>query len=140
VTDEIVRPAELASLPALVEHALAACARAGLDTETTYAVRLAVEEVVMNLIAHGYVGRAPGPIGLSVDASPTRVVVTISDEARPFDPASAATPDVGAPLEEWRPGGLGLHLVRQLLDDIRYESSTDGNRLTLVKLAGKRGA
>jgi len=94
----------------------------------------------MNLIEHGYAGRAPGPIGLSVDASSERVVVTIEDQAPPFDPVSTTAPDLGAPLDEWRPGGLGLHLVRRLVDDVRYESRPDGNCLTLVKLAGKRGA
>lgn len=133
MTDLLVRPAELASLPALMEHAKEACARAGVGGEAAHAVRLAVEEAVMNLIEHAYAGMPPGPIGVSVDAGPERIVVTVEDRARPFDPAAAPRPDLDASCEERPIGGLGWHLIRELMDEIRYESEDGLNRLTLVK-------
>ena len=129
----LVRPAELSSLPDLIGHARAECARAGVVGEEEYAVRLAVEEVVMNLVEHGYAGRAPGPVALTVDAGPERVVVIVEDRGRPFDPAAAPPPDLEAACEDRRIGGLGWHLVHQLMDEVRYESTDGRNRLTLVK-------
>jgi serine/threonine-protein kinase RsbW len=133
VSGTLVRTAERSSLPDLMGYARAECARAGVVGEEEHAVRLAVEEVVMNLVEHGYAGRAPGPIALTVDAGPERVVVTVEDHAPPFDPAGAPQPDLEPSCEDRKIGGLGWHLVHHLMDEVRYESADGVNRLTLVK-------
>jgi serine/threonine-protein kinase RsbW len=61
-------------------------------------------------------------------------VITVEDRARPFDPALAPRADPSAPIEQRRIGGLGWHLVHQVMDEVRYEPRTpQGNRVTLVK-------
>jgi serine/threonine-protein kinase RsbW len=130
---EIVRPAELASLPALLGFTDEACAKAGAGESETFAVRLAVEEVVTNIATHGYAGGPPGPVTLSVSSRPPLLVFTIVDRARPFDPEDAPPPDLTSAWDERRIGGLGWHLVRQMVDEVRYESAAGENRLTLVK-------
>jgi serine/threonine-protein kinase RsbW len=133
--------AELANLPLLLGFIDDACRRAGADAETAFALRLAVEEVCMNLIRHGYRGREPGPIALEFDGDREAVAVTICDRAPPFDPSQAPVPDVAAPLEERSIGGLGWHLVKSMVDRVEYRSDPQlGNRLTLVKRrAGNQG-
>jgi serine/threonine-protein kinase RsbW len=125
------RREHLAELLAFVDSA---CVRAGLDREIAFDVRLATEEVVTNVIDHGYAGMAAGPVTVRFRREPAQVVVTIDDLARPFDPAHAPIADPSAPLEQRRIGGLGWHLVRQVMDEVRYEPRTPhGNRVMLVK-------
>ena len=134
--DEIVRTAELGNLPALLDFAQRACARAGAAEPEAFAVRLALEEVITNIVVHGYAGGPPGPVRLSVRHEPRALVFTVSDNARPFDPGTAAAPDLTSGWEERRVGGLGWHLVRQMMDEVRYEAAPGENRLTLVKRLG----
>ena len=126
-------PGELANLPGLVSFVLAACERAGCGPEATFAVRLAVEEVFTNIAGYGYAGGPPGPVTVSIGREPAGLVVTIEDRARPFDPEDAPPPDLDSPWEDRRVGGLGWHLIRELMDDVRYERADGVNRLTLVK-------
>ena len=130
----IRRPGTLDHLPALVDFVRDACERSGADASSCFAMRLAVEEVCVNLMRHAYGGGEPGPIEVSVDGAPGRVVVTITDFAPPFSPEEAPVPDIDASWEERRIGGLGWHLVKSVVDEVRYEASPlEGNRLTLVK-------
>jgi sigma-B regulation protein RsbU (phosphoserine phosphatase) len=62
-----------------------------------------------------------------------RLTVTISDDGLPFNPLSAKAPDTKASLEDRDIGGLGIHLVRSMVDDVSYHRRIDKNVLTLVK-------
>lgn len=126
------RRERLGELLAFVERA---CALAALDAHVAFDVRLATEEVVTNVIEHGYAGaETPGPISLRFHRDPRQVVVTIDDLAPPFDPATVRPADPSAPLEKRRIGGLGWHFVTRVMDEVRHEHRHPrGNRLTLVK-------
>ena len=126
------RRERLGDLLAFVERA---CARAALEPDAAFDVRLAIEEVVTNVIEHGYEGASePGPITVRLQHDPRQVVVTIDDLAPPFDPASVRPADPSAPLEQRRIGGLGWHFVSRVMDEVRHEHRHPrGNRLTLVK-------
>jgi anti-sigma regulatory factor (Ser/Thr protein kinase) len=129
----VEKPAALENVPALLAFIDEACERYGLDRDTAFAIRLAVDEVCVNLVRHGYAG-GQGAIWIDFARDANRVIVTIADRAPPFDPANAPAPDLDKPLEERRVGGLGWHLVRHMIDHIEYRSDDDGtNRLTLVK-------
>jgi serine/threonine-protein kinase RsbW len=131
---EIVCDARREHLAELLAFVDGACARAGLDRDTTLDVRLATEEVVTNIIEHGYAGMPPGPIAVRFRREPTQVVVTVDDVGRPFDPALVPHADTTSPIEQRRSGGLGWHLVQQVMDEVRHEPRIpNGNRLTLVK-------
>lgn len=128
------RMEDLAELMAFVD---AECARMGVAEASAFAVRLAAEEAFTNIIRHGYGGR-PGPVRASLGNDGGSVTITLVDEAPPFDPADAPQPDLGAGLEERREGGLGWHLVRQLMDEVHHrEAPGGGNVLTLVKHLGE---
>jgi serine/threonine-protein kinase RsbW len=132
--DEIVCEARRESLAALLAFVDRACARAGLDSNTAFDVRLATEEVVMNVIEHGYAGTTPGPITLRIRRDGRQIVVTVEDDAPWFDPSSIRPADPDAPLDRRSVGGLGWHFVTRLVDQTRHERRhPHGNRLTLVK-------
>jgi serine/threonine-protein kinase RsbW len=111
-----------------------ACRRAGAEESICFDLKLVVDEACSNLVVHGYKGREPGPIGVSFSRDGDEIVITITDRAPPFDPKDAPFPKLEGPVGERRPGGLGWHLIRQLVDRVEYEADADsGNRLTLVK-------
>lgn len=126
------RRERLGDLLAFVERA---CERAALEPDAAFDVRLATEEVVTNVIEHGYAGApAPRPITVRFHHDPRQVVVTIDDLAPPFDPATVRPADPSASLEQRRIGGLGWYFVNRVMDEVRHEHlHPRGNRLTLVK-------
>jgi anti-sigma regulatory factor (Ser/Thr protein kinase) len=131
---EIVRDARrehLGDVLAFIDHA---CVRAGVAPEVLFDVRLAVEEVVTNVIDHGYAGMPTGPVTVRFHHDPRQIIITVEDLARPFDSSRVARPDISAPLEQRAIGGLGWHLVHQVMDEVRHsQGGTNGNCVTLVK-------
>ena len=126
------RALAMTDLPWLAASVDSACDALGADGEVRFAMRLAVEEVFTNIIEHGYGGK--GPVLVEVDGGPRCVRVRLSDEAPAFDPADAPAPDLEAPLAERDPGGLGWHLVHQLMDEVEHKPAPPrGNTYTLVK-------
>jgi serine/threonine-protein kinase RsbW len=125
------RPAHISELLDFVD---AFCDQAGIGERDQFDLRLAIEEVCANVMMHGYAERAPGPLEIAFCADDQMISITISDRAQPFDPEQAPPPDLDAPAEERRIGGLGWHLVRQVIDDVRYRyDPTYGNTVTLTK-------
>jgi serine/threonine-protein kinase RsbW len=107
---------------------------AGMDDGDIYAVQLAVDEACSNIIEYACHGRCDEQIEITCTTSGDRLTVMIRDHGEPFDPASAPAPDLDADLENRPVGGLGIFLMRQLMDEIRYERlGESGNVLTLVK-------
>jgi serine/threonine-protein kinase RsbW len=110
--------------------------QAALDDSIVFALRLAIEEVFVNIVEHGYKSM-PGPIDIAVQTHANRVTVTIHDYAPPFPPDSVPRPRLD---QDWarRPiGGLGWHFIREMMDEVRYASDPkNGNVLTLVKRFG----
>jgi serine/threonine-protein kinase RsbW len=136
----IARDARREHLGALLDFVSESCASLGVDRDAARDVRLAVEEACMNLIEHGYPPGPPGPIEVSIAAQDARLIVEIHDRAAPFDPARAPPPDLDADWKTRRVGGLGCHLIKQVMDDVRYESNAGGNRLTLIKALARSDA
>jgi anti-sigma regulatory factor (Ser/Thr protein kinase) len=68
-----------------------------------------------------------------VDVAPRQIVATLVDEAPAFDPTDAPAPDLDSPWDQRRAGGLGCHLLRQMMDEVKYARRERGNVLTLLK-------
>jgi serine/threonine-protein kinase RsbW len=95
----------------------------------------AADEAVTNIIVHGYLGK-PGLIELKVERENDCLVVCLRDQAPYFDPTLIPPPDLTLPLEKRPAGGLGVHLMRVFVDEVRYNPlSQGGNELTLLKKA-----
>lgn len=127
--------ARTGELPALMAFVESACARAALPEEIAFAVRLAAEEACTNVIRHAYRGRPePGRVTVAVVREPDRIVLTIEDRGVPFAPGDAPAAPLALSAEERPLGGLGWHLIRQVMDEVHHAyDPTTGNRLTLVK-------
>jgi anti-sigma regulatory factor (Ser/Thr protein kinase) len=117
--------------------------RLGFTEEGSGQIALAVDEALCNIIRHGYDRRKDGPIWLRLwplapeNGCGAGVKIVIEDEAKQVDPTAIKSRD----LDEIRPGGLGVHIIKQVMDDVRYEKRERvGMRLTLVKRRGKDGA
>lgn len=131
---ELTVTATRESLAPLLEFTERASREMGSDSDTTFRVRLAVEEVCLNIINYAYQGREPGPIRLRILREPAAVQVIVEDRGVPFDPAELAAPDLSAPAEARAVGGLGWHLVKQVMDEVHHDSPVEGgNRITLIR-------
>ena len=115
-----------------------AAAGLGVPAEVRDDLRLAVDEAVTNILLHGYDGA--GDIDIEIAARDNDLVIRLSDAAPPFDPVGA-TPESLAPVEDrTRPGGFGLYLIRQTMDEVDYRRLDAGNELTLIKRDVVNGA
>lgn len=129
--------ARLDALGALLDVATEAAREAGADDEGQHDVRLAAEEVLINVINHAYAGGPPGPLVLRARIEPGGLTLTVLDEGAHFPPESAPRPDLAADWADRKIGGLGWHLVGKLMDDVRHrELGARGNELTMTKRFG----
>lgn len=128
-------PATLDSLGAIAEYVLAAAASAGLDKRASYNLRLAVDEIVTNIIVYGYADTdLQGALELSADIDDGTLTVSVEDSGVAYDPRQAPVPDTSLPLEERPIGGLGVYLAMKSVDEFLYERVGDRNRSTFKML------
>lgn len=105
----------------------------GADPAVVPDVIQAVDESATNIIVHGYRGSS-GIVEVELHVSEGALIVQLRDHAPPFDPTRVAPPDLSSPLEQRPLGGMGVHLTRELTDEVRHSSPTGwSNELTLVK-------
>lgn len=119
---------ELAELAAKVERFLH---DAGVPDTTVLQINLALEELLTNTIKYGHADDLPHPIRVSLAVDGGEIAVDIEDDAAPFDPFSRPPVDTAAPLDDRRPGGLGLHLVKELIARVAYRRHAGRNCVTL---------
>jgi anti-sigma regulatory factor (Ser/Thr protein kinase) len=98
---------------------------------TLYSVNLALDELVTNAILYGFDEVNTEEIVIRIDATLAEVVATMEDHGREFDPLQAPAPNLDAPLAERSIGGLGIHLVRSLMDRVDYRRDGSKNVLTV---------
>jgi sigma-B regulation protein RsbU (phosphoserine phosphatase) len=127
---ELRAPARTPSLKIIRDTVAEAARRAGCSPRTVADVSLAVDEACQNVIRHAYAG-APGEIVVAVERQTDDLVVHIRDFAREIDPAQVKPRD----LEDLRPGGLGTHFIREVMDatDFLRPGAGTGNVLRLRK-------
>lgn len=127
-------PGRFDSLAKIAEFVARSATMAGLEPAAVYAVEMAVDEACTNIIEHAYGGEGRGEIECSCQINSDGLTVRLRDYGRPFDPDSVPEPDIYADLEERREGGLGLFLIRKLMDEVHFEFTPDaGNILTMIK-------
>ena len=133
-TLEITRDARLENIGDLREFVGQAAEQCGADDETCFHLKLAVDEACTNVVVHGYADLPPGPMRLTFRCDDGQLIVTLSDRGRPFDPTAAGDPDLESGWDDRQIGGLGIYLIRQVMDDVQFvHDPRHGNRLTLVK-------
>ncbi len=125
----------------LVDRIEAFGAEAGLSPNVTFRLTLALDEIVSNVVRHGFDDGAEHRIEVRVEVAIGTVTATVEDDGAPFDPREAPLPDLDAPLEQRQAGGLGMHLVRATMDEVEYRRDGGRNVLTVrTALAGRQPA
>ncbi|MRR38825.1 ATP-binding protein, partial [bacterium] len=127
-------PARFEQLDVIREFAAKAARDAGMEEGDIYAVELSIDEACSNIIEHAYAGTDGGEIECTCSHDLHALKIILRDHGRPFDPSVVPDPDLGAKLEDRQVGGLGIFLMKQLMDEVHFEPlGESGNLLTLVK-------
>ena len=130
----IVLKNEVAEVKRMQTFLFSVCSELNIDDATYRSINLALEEAVVNVINYAYPKGKRGHVEISSRVEGNRLLLTIKDSGAPFDPTQAAEADTTTDLRRRAIGGLGIYLVRNLMDDMKYERTDDGyNMLTLVK-------
>jgi anti-sigma regulatory factor (Ser/Thr protein kinase) len=131
--DHQVFPRQIAALDEIFSFLAGFIDRHCIDDDTSYAIRFAAEELFTNMVKYNK-GTTHG-IALQVGLDDGQVVrMQLTDTGvDPFDPSSLDAVDVDAPLEERVPGGLGLHLVRAMVDELKYDYADRQMKVTVTK-------
>jgi anti-sigma regulatory factor (Ser/Thr protein kinase) len=111
------------------------CESRGVDAGDTLRLTLIVEELFTNTLVHGHRGDHDSPVHIELTVEPARLALGYADRAPPFDPLrylSSRPPQLDAPIDERKPGGLGLPLVAQMCERFDYAYAGGFNQLTLL--------
>jgi anti-sigma regulatory factor (Ser/Thr protein kinase) len=106
----------------------------GFGEKDVYNIQLATDEAASNIIEHAYEGIKDGMLDISCGMKADTITITLIDYGYPFDPSTIPMPDLKADLSNRKIGGLGIYLMRKLMDDVQYEPRPDkSNVLTMSK-------
>jgi anti-sigma regulatory factor (Ser/Thr protein kinase) len=122
---------DLGELARVNDRASELLAERGVEERVVYATQLALEEVLSNVIRHGFRDAARHAIELVLRVRAGGVDLQVVDDGAAFDPMQAPAAKLDVPLAERRAGGLGIHLLRAFASEIRYERVGDRNCLSL---------
>jgi serine/threonine-protein kinase RsbW/sigma-B regulation protein RsbU (phosphoserine phosphatase) len=110
-----------------------------LGSAMTTDLDVVLDEILSNIVRHGLRDGREHEIRVAIAIEPDAVMLTIEDDGPPFDPLSYPPPDLDADLDTRAVGGLGIHLVRRLMDDVQYERAAERNRVVLRKRRPRPG-
>jgi anti-sigma regulatory factor (Ser/Thr protein kinase) len=102
-----------------------------------FEVNLALDELFTNIISYGFDDQSEHIIQVLISADNNLLTVVLEDDGIPFNPVDRLSPELPCDLEECKVGGLGIHLVKNLVDEVAYRRSGDKNVLTLKKVIDK---
>ena len=104
-----------------------------LPVDVRRSISVALDELLANALMHGSTGPDPCSVTVEVQLNEKSVIVTVTDDGMPFDPFERDAPDTTLSLEERPMGGLGIHLVGRLMDEVSYQRREGHNVVVLVK-------
>ncbi len=129
-------PAKLENLETMIQFVMAGAKKLEFDKQTLNQLHVAVEEVLVNIINYAY-EKQPGEVEIGYDLDANQLTMRISDKGLPFNPLDLPAPDINLPIEERPIGGLGIFMMREIMDEVSYERENNRNSLILVKKKGK---
>ena len=130
----VVFPGRYESLSDIRDFVVEIAKRVGFQDFDLYAVELAVDEACSNIIEHAYGGEDKGEIELTCNLTDRGLKIVLRDQGRPFNPAIVPDPNFGLEIDELKPGGAGLFLMRKMMDEVSFDfSKGSGNVLTMIK-------
>ncbi|NTU55001.1 MAG: ATP-binding protein [Anaerolineales bacterium] len=110
----------------------------GFNDRDVYNIQLATDEAASNIIEHAYEEVSDGLLEISCGVKGSSIMIVLVDHGESFDPSDVPAPDLKADLSERKIGGLGIFLMRKLMDEVQYEAEPGKNRNTLT-MTKRRG-
>jgi serine/threonine-protein kinase RsbW len=127
-------PARFEFLDEIREFVSQVAHEGGFSEKMIYSLQLAADEAASNIIEHAYAGASDAYVDITCDMNGDEIVITMKDQGIPFDPSGVKEPNLTADLSERQIGGLGVYLMRKIMDTVRYETNPrNGNLLTMTK-------
>jgi len=120
-------------LPRLNDAVAAFVAQQGVSEKDGYELALVLEEIFTNIVSYAFDAPGNHTIEIELKRKGQVLLVTVADAGRPFDPRSVPPPDLAADLDHRTIGGLGIHLVRKLTEELAYERRAGINHLSFRK-------
>ncbi|MDP2209661.1 MAG: ATP-binding protein [Bacteroidota bacterium] len=130
--NEIIVESTTANLVVVRKFVTEAALRSGIDEDTTNRIVLAVDEACTNIIRHAYKNISSNPIEVCINQNKNKFEVVITDYGKPFDPNSVKKPDIKDNLKNYKKGGLGMFLMRSLVDEVDFRR--DEGQKNVVRL------
>jgi anti-sigma regulatory factor (Ser/Thr protein kinase) len=133
MTEKTTFPATIDHLRAMLTFIDEAAKALGFDEQKIHQIMVASEEALVNVINYAYPEK-PGDIELTRETRENKsLMIEIRDSGIAFDPLSLPEPNIHEPMERRRPGGLGIYMIRKIMDEVKYSRDGGFNILTMVK-------
>ncbi len=130
-------PARFEFLDEIREMVAEVAREGGFTEKEVYSLQLASDEAASNIIEHAYEGVTNASFDITCDMHGDTIIITMRDRGLPFDPSAVKQPNLKADLSDRQIGGLGVYLMRKLMDEVRYEANPrTGNLLVMTKRRG----
>ena len=131
---KITFDANFQNLDEIREFVGEAARQVGFSDKEIYSIQLAADEASSNIIEHAYSSIEDGKLEIECIIGNGELKIVMHDWGKPFDPSSIPEPNIKADLSERKIGGLGMYLMRKLMDEVTYSSSPEtGNTLIMIK-------
>ena len=132
--------AKLTDIEQMTEFLNNELSKVSCPKKTTYQLDVALDEIVSNIVNHGYEGKG-GPLTMSVEYREEKNAIYLKfiDKGIPYNPLHNADPNLDVSLEERKVGGVGIYIVKNTMDDMKYKYENSENILTLTKFLKKEG-
>ena len=133
--EQITVPARTDCLDEVFSLVESAAQTAGIDVSQQNNIKIAVEEIFVNIASYAF-PTGEGEVSVSVAAGSEKLSVEFSDSGMPYNPLSKTDPDTSLPADEREIGGLGIFMVKNMMDSVRYRYENGKNILTIEKIGG----
>jgi anti-sigma regulatory factor (Ser/Thr protein kinase) len=124
---------DLSEIPQVIVAFEEFCSRQGIAEGAVQGVNVALDEILTNVVSYAFKDGAAHEICVDLQADDQRLTIDVKDDGRPFNPLKAAAPELSGGIDHRVVGGLGVHFVRSILDEVRYRRVDGWNVLTLEK-------
>jgi anti-sigma regulatory factor (Ser/Thr protein kinase) len=128
---------ELSELARVTEEIHACAGIDTLDSQTVYTLDLTLEEMLSNVIKYAYSDNSSHTINLSLKITEDKLILTIEDDGNEFDTEHYTEPELSNDISERPIGGVGIHLVRNMTESVKYQRKNDRNILEITILKHK---
>ena len=124
---------QLADLAPLAERMRTSMEGLGLSERDLFCIDLVCDELITNTIKYGYADTAEHQIAVNLSVRPDEIVIELEDDGQPFNPLNNAAPNTTLALQDRPIGGLGIHLLREMMDRCEYRHTGGKNCVTFQK-------